>query len=79
MEKEKPTKCFICGKQLERTKEWKQDYCKKHENHQMAGLSSSTDWGMIMESLETGHPSPSRELPNVTEFNLSPYMQLNFR
>lgn len=59
----KPTNCFICGAILIRTKEWKEDYCRKHEGTGgFRGCSGWADWGVIMEDVEKGfihHGSPN--------------------
>ena len=52
---EKRANCFICGAILTRTKEWSEDYCRKHEGVNYGYNSSSwADWGLVMEHLEKG-------------------------
>ena len=55
----KPKHCFICGKVVERSDSWKEDYCHSHEGTGARGCSSSVDWGVIMERAEQGYISLS--------------------
>ncbi len=47
--------CFICGKEVKRSKEWKEDYCRCHEGCYRNNCGGSRDWGLIMEHLEQGY------------------------
>jgi hypothetical protein len=53
------SKCFICGKQVRKNKEWAEDYCLEHEDEigdreRISMCVGGKDWGVVMEVAENG-------------------------